>query len=158
MKTLSVKNPYAYLIVYGIKDIENRSWQTKYRGKLYIHASGVDMAIYPNNTIDKETKAELDKLVDANLSLDECYKQGSERLIKYYELYKKCDSYFSERNEYFLKKNRIIGSVELEDIIKDSKSPFAEKGQYHWIFKNPVIFEKPIENIKGKLNLWEFNI
>ena len=38
MKTLSVRNPYAALIVAGIKTIENRSWSTRYRGPLLIHA------------------------------------------------------------------------------------------------------------------------
>jgi len=39
MKAISIRQPWASLIVAGIKDIENRSWQTKYRGKLLIHAS-----------------------------------------------------------------------------------------------------------------------
>lgn len=38
MKALSVRNPYAALIVAGIKTIENRSWSTRYRGPLLIHA------------------------------------------------------------------------------------------------------------------------
>lgn len=38
MKALSVKQPWAYLIIHGGKDIENRSWQTSYRGPLLIHA------------------------------------------------------------------------------------------------------------------------
>jgi len=36
---LSVKQPYAWAIVTGLKDIENRSWRTNYRGILAIHAS-----------------------------------------------------------------------------------------------------------------------
>ena len=39
MKTLSIKQPWAYLIACGLKDIENRTWKTKYRGKILIHAS-----------------------------------------------------------------------------------------------------------------------
>ncbi len=38
MKCLSVRQPWAWLIVHGYKDIENRSWKTKYRGRLLIHA------------------------------------------------------------------------------------------------------------------------
>lgn len=41
MKTISIKQPYASLIVSGIKDIENRSWKTSYRGRVLIHASAV---------------------------------------------------------------------------------------------------------------------
>jgi hypothetical protein len=47
MKTLSVRQPYASLICGGIKKIENRSWDTPYRGKLLIHASGRPLA-YPD--------------------------------------------------------------------------------------------------------------
>jgi hypothetical protein len=39
MKALTVRNPYAWLIVGGMKPIENRSWSTKYRGPLLIHAA-----------------------------------------------------------------------------------------------------------------------
>jgi hypothetical protein len=38
MKALSVRQPWAFLIACGIKDIENRSWETNYRGRIYIHA------------------------------------------------------------------------------------------------------------------------
>lgn len=38
MKALSIRQPWAWLIVNGHKDIENRSWRTKYRGPVLIHA------------------------------------------------------------------------------------------------------------------------
>jgi len=40
---LTVRQPWASLIVAGIKDVENRSWRTNYRGRLGIHAgNGID--------------------------------------------------------------------------------------------------------------------
>lgn len=39
MKVLSIKQPWAWLIVNGIKDIENRTWKTNFRGQFFIHAS-----------------------------------------------------------------------------------------------------------------------
>jgi len=39
MKALSVKQPFAYLIVHGYMAVENRAWRTSYRGRLLIHAS-----------------------------------------------------------------------------------------------------------------------
>ncbi len=39
IKALSIKQPWAHLIVSGKKDIENRSWATNYRGRVLIHAS-----------------------------------------------------------------------------------------------------------------------
>ncbi len=39
MKTLSLQQPWAMLVVLGAKRYETRSWQTSYRGPLAIHAS-----------------------------------------------------------------------------------------------------------------------
>lgn len=39
MRTLSIRQPYAWLIMQGIKDIENRDWKTDYRGPMLIHVS-----------------------------------------------------------------------------------------------------------------------
>ncbi len=35
---ISILQPYAWLIVNGHKDIENRGWPTKFRGRILIHA------------------------------------------------------------------------------------------------------------------------
>jgi hypothetical protein len=39
MKVIVIRQPWAWLIVHGFKDIENRSWATRYRGMLLIQAS-----------------------------------------------------------------------------------------------------------------------
>ena len=39
MKALSIRQPWAWLIVNGHKDIENRTWPTRFRGRVLIHAS-----------------------------------------------------------------------------------------------------------------------
>jgi ASCH domain len=38
-KIISIRQPWASLIVHGFKDIENRSWATSYCGPVLIHAS-----------------------------------------------------------------------------------------------------------------------
>lgn len=38
MKALTICQPYAHLIVRGEKRVENRTWPTRYRGPLAIHA------------------------------------------------------------------------------------------------------------------------
>ncbi len=38
MKAITIKQPYASLIAAGIKKYEFRTWKTKYRGELLIHA------------------------------------------------------------------------------------------------------------------------
>ena len=38
MRALSVRQPWAWLLVSGHKDIENRTWATRFRGRVYVHA------------------------------------------------------------------------------------------------------------------------
>jgi hypothetical protein len=40
MKTLSIRQPWAWLILHGGKDVENRTWASRVRGRVLIHASG----------------------------------------------------------------------------------------------------------------------
>jgi len=51
MKALSFKQPWAWLMCKGFKDIENRNWSTKFRGRIYVHASK------SKTDMDKETLA-----------------------------------------------------------------------------------------------------
>ncbi len=47
MKAITIKQPWASLIVHGIKDIENRSWRTNFRGRVLIHSAAKgDIAKY----------------------------------------------------------------------------------------------------------------
>ena len=54
---LSVRQPWANLIVLGLKDIEIRTWATKYRGRLLIHAGTtfdrVAMWRFPMETVPR---------------------------------------------------------------------------------------------------------
>ena len=47
MKALSIRQPWAELIVRGLQDVENRTWRAHHRGPLLIHATqGADEAWY----------------------------------------------------------------------------------------------------------------
>ncbi|MCW8309666.1 ASCH domain-containing protein [Sphingobacterium sp. InxBP1] len=142
MKALSIKQPWASLVctprldnpLLGIKDIENRTWATKYRGTIYIHASG-------------KSAGELNKLLTE-------------------------DQYESLPSIAFLSENypksAIIGTVDIVDCVINHSSIWAEKTNeflvdigdekpiYNWVLANPVLFDEPILNVKGKLSLWEF--
>jgi hypothetical protein len=59
MKTLSVRQPEAWLIVHGLKDVENRSWATAHRGPILIHASAAKMTA-ANWLFLRETCADYD--------------------------------------------------------------------------------------------------
>jgi hypothetical protein len=39
MKALSYRDPWGWLVARGIKPVENRSWSTLFRGRIYIHVS-----------------------------------------------------------------------------------------------------------------------
>lgn len=36
-KAISIRQPWAWLIVNGIKNVENRNWRTHYRGPVLVH-------------------------------------------------------------------------------------------------------------------------
>ncbi len=58
MKVLTIKQPWATLIMQGDKRFEFRSWQTKYRGELLIHAG---------KGIDKEAMKRLAKYIPKDM-------------------------------------------------------------------------------------------
>jgi len=56
MKTLSVRQPWAELILQGRKTIELRTWPTHYRGTIMIHAGGkVERDICAEHDLDPDT-------------------------------------------------------------------------------------------------------
>ena len=62
MKALSIRQPWAWLIVNGHKDIENREWNTRFRGRVLIHA-GKGM------TRDEYDSAELSALLAGGVKI-----------------------------------------------------------------------------------------
>lgn len=58
MKALSIKQPWASLIVDGYKTYEFRSWKTNYRGKILIHSS---------SSLEKDT---IDRFKEYNLEYE----------------------------------------------------------------------------------------
>ena len=128
MKTLSFQQPWATLVASGIKDVENRTWDTKYRGKFLVHASS-----------KKVTK-------DFEYSLP--FEWGNEIINQ--------QIWGNIAPLHELPTSAIIGYVELEDIVENSNSIWAAPEQKHWIVKNAFLFDEPIMNVKGKLNLFDY--
>jgi hypothetical protein len=65
MKALSVRQPWAWLICMGFKDIENRNWSTNFTGRIYIHA-GKTLGVRPGSSqeqwiLEKLTRHQLDE-------------------------------------------------------------------------------------------------
>lgn len=169
MKALSIKQPWASLIAHGIKDVENRTWKTNFRGRIYIHST--KDVIYWKNA----------------LSLN----QIDQVRIENYELL----AGIVRRNLKVIPTSAIIGEVDIVDcvinhpsiwaensIIKPKKDDFIyqfdvpngidsfdgdaydiamkkyqeSKPIYNWILANPVLYEEPMLNVKGKLSFWNF--
>lgn len=128
MKAITIKQPWASLIVHGIKDIENRTWPCprKYIGqRVFIHAAGSHGRKFSIDLTDAQTKAAF-----ATIAIETMF-----------------------GNMPF---GSIIGSVEIVDCSINHPSIWAEKGIYNWILANPILFNKPIENVKGKLSFWDY--
>ncbi|MDA3900047.1 MAG: ASCH domain-containing protein [Spirochaetes bacterium] len=174
VKCLSVKNPISYLICAGIKDVENRSWNTEYRGTVFIHSSGADAfhinipEWYEILPLQKELNSiqfdDNDNLISESHYIG--YDKNNDRLFltaegekhrAEYELSKLYQAGLDTDQPYF-KAQAIIGTVDITDVVKDSSSKFAEPGAYHWILSKPRLFEKPILHVKGRLRFFDYTI
>ena len=145
MKTLSIRQPWASLIISGapvfksvdngdgtqsvelegivFKDIENRSWRTDYRGRIKIHAP------LKADSFESTLKFLLDKI---GLSIYAALLLTSPK---------------------YAPKGCIIGEVDLMSCVEDSKSPWFT-GKYGFVLQNPKAYTTPIKH-KGKLGLFE---
>lgn len=154
MKALSIKNPMGILIALGIKPIENRTFRTHFRGRIYIHVSAKYM-----DTDFLEEYINDARFLDMSRKLDSLGVKNEE-----------------ERIAEFLKRqptSAIIGEVDIVDCVINHESIWGDKTQihqpneidsenydykqiYNWVLANPILYDKPILNVKGKLSFWEF--
>jgi len=96
MKAISIQQPWAWLIVMGIKDVENRTWWRRYKGEVLIHAS-------------KQFAA--------------CDMEWIKKRIPM-EMQQKFHQTFFEKNNYKL--GGIVGKAEIVDWVDNSHSPWFE--------------------------------
>lgn len=127
MKVITIKQPFASLIAEGLKEYEFRTWKTKYRGKILIHAG---------KSIDKEAMKKFEKY-----SMN--YPVGS--IIAVADI-TDCVYIDNQMKEMLNKKNPLVYS----GVVKDS-----EWQGYGFKLEN-VRKIKPIE-INGKLSLWDYD-
>ena len=73
MKVLTIKQPWASLIMLGYKRFEFRSWKTNYRGEIYIHASKTSSKITDKKLLEltKNLKARNGNII-AKATLVDC--------------------------------------------------------------------------------------
>jgi len=133
MKVLTVKNPWAYLIIFGGKDIENRIRKTNYRGRIAIHCS--------KNS---------DKLAYWGYG-------GDDPVLK-----KAFEEVKEKRAEIEKLNGHIIGTVELYNCsypaltIIANDSPWVEmEAAWNWWLKKPEPLAEPVK-ARGMLGLWDY--
>jgi hypothetical protein len=143
MKTLTIKQPWAALIVHGIKDIENRTWPTKFRGRILIHAGASSVGSLHEVTTAAQKVSFCDQAMGSMKAFD-------------------CQNLSDARSA-------IIGSVEIVDCVENHPSVWAENNEdlpvdgeiikpiYNWVLANPILFDNPILDVKGRLSLWEYS-
>lgn len=127
MKVLSIKEPYASLILNGYKHIETRSYKTNYRGEIFIHASKKAV----NNKLLNDYVIDISK----NISMNNGYIILKANLIDCIYMDNKFINNIKNSNEY--------------------KLGLYEIGRYAWILDNIEAIE-PIK-ANGKLNIWNYD-
>lgn len=147
MKTISLIQPWASFMALGLKHIETRSWTTKYRGELLIHASK--------------------KIVPFHKILN--YMTSGQRFMIMKNIWESYQDY------NLMPTGMIIAKTILIDIQKIVKSNIYwaqlengymvdltewhlgdyAPGRFAWITKDTIELEAPIP-AKGKLGLWEW--
>lgn len=130
MKALSIRQPWAWLICKGIKDIENRDWHTEFRGRIYVHAPKFWDAVFPEEIFDI--------MVDAG---------QEEQIIGLRDWWAK----EAIRTDGIT--SQIIGEVDIVDCIPKSQSLWFA-GRYGFALANPTLYEKPIL-CRGRLGFFE---
>jgi hypothetical protein len=140
MKALSIKQPWAWLICKGYKDIENRNWSFSPHRELpmkaYIHASRDDSDLRD----EKVTEFIYSRL-------------GREQAIKYLQAQQTKVLNGERVIRYGLSFGALIGEVVITGCVKESKSPWFV-GPYGFVLANPVLYDKPIP-YRGQLGLFE---
>ena len=148
MKAITLKQPWAYLVCSGVKDIENRTWKCpeKYIGEMVlIHAS-------------KDEKLDVSALNRPQLRVA-------------YPVLSKHEMFDSKKFD----RGGIIGSVRITGYTINHPSVWAKKTEgtmvghtfvtpkgvktiYNWILEDAILFDEPILNVKGKLSFWDFDL
>ncbi len=113
MKWLSVRQPWAALIAAGLKDVENRSKPTAYRGPVMIHASATP-----------EPDAGVCCLVCPRETCDGC------------PLRKPGEGYPARKIDS-LPYGAAIAVVDIVGCKQDHPSPWAQPGMHHLVLANP---------------------
>lgn len=149
MKAITIKQPWATLIALGEKQFETRSWTTKYRGELAIHAGkNIDKVACQEESI-KSTLAKHGYTVD-NLPTGAVI--ATAQLAGNYRIYDTADNGVHivrcPNDKYDFEKVEFICKPE-------SDFGFYSEGRYAWELTDVQRMPEPIP-AKGQLSLWNW--
>jgi len=139
VQVLSIRQPWAEMILTGDKWCENRSWKTGYRGRLYIHSSRIDSL--PDEDWDFYKLAK-DKLTTGAIV-------GHCELVEILWMGEDNGANWCKTIDYVGENHR--------DLPMDGDETTHVMGPYCWILKKPKRLRKPIPT-GGKLRLWKFDL
>jgi hypothetical protein len=153
MKVISLLQPWASLVVLGEKQIETRSWNTKYRGPLLIHASKKFTGDQMNLCVEFKKKHGAGLGFFEDLPLGQII--GKVDLIDTFPTEK---AWAGASGIGFKVNDKIVIGDELRMVlisIKEEAFGDYSPGRYGWQLSNPVLFKTGIP-AKGSLGLWEY--
>ncbi|KMO29727.1 hypothetical protein VQ03_29060 [Methylobacterium tarhaniae] len=125
-KAISVRQPWAHMILYEGKPVENRSWSTNYRGPVLLHAA------------KSMTNAECDDALDL---LEAISRQDQQANLQR-----------RARILNDMRRGGIVGVVEIVDCVTEHPSPWFI-GRYGFVLANPRPL--PFVPCRGALGFFE---
>ncbi len=128
-KCLSIRQPYAWAIVMGAKDVENRSWKSSHLGRLHIHAG---LKEFDETIVEDVTERVARHLRIPISAAREAYRVHRERGL-----------------------GAVIGSVRMVGCVTSHDSEWFE-GDYGFILSDPEPFDEPIP-CKGRQRIFKFS-
>ena len=130
MLALSLRSPWWWFVLHGGKDIENRDWPTKVRGRVYIHASKwfVKHEIHTDWRFCRSVAPRDISATKPAPTWEDLKAVGG----------------------------HIVGTVEIVDCVRDSASPWFF-GEYGFVLRDPVALTTPIP-CKGSLGFFRPDI
>lgn len=168
MKALTIWQPWASLIACGAKQFETRSWATKYRGAIAIHAAMKD----PNklSLLDKEA---LEQIVREEINAGRCptwslMPRGAviatAELVNVWHIVTRPALDMDNARDIDIAGESMVGN-KVDELFGRYFVPTRKEialgdwtpGRYAWELTNVKILPEPIP-VKGKQGLWNFEI
>ena len=156
MKALSIKQPWAWLICSGLKDIENRTWPVGRRpqhGPYQSQCANFRIELPAHIYVHAGLKVEQSAIPIRDRRLFGGPEHGA--LISREET-KRMENEALWPDGKIWKLSAIIGEVTITACVTESHSPWFE-GPYGFVLKDPVLYDKLIP-YKGQLGFFEVKL